>query len=131
MEKTLVELLVITGLFLILAIPAYLAFGEDSQGPQEPPISLSDLPSHMVMQGNGQWEVTILRRSGYGHDAWVFTGSAVGALHTAQQKMRQARIEECAIRANSASRFDVRAYYESIGKRRTGKYVGGFVISRV
>lgn len=128
MERTFLELLVITGLFLILAVPAYLLFGEDNQGPQEPPVSLSQIQTHMVLQGTGQWEVTILRRSGYVHDAWVFTGTALGALQTAQQKMRQARIEECAIRSNTASKFEVRAYYESTGKRRTGKYVGGFVI---
>jgi hypothetical protein len=130
MERTLLELLAITGLFLILAVPAYLIFGEDNQGPQEPPVGLSQLQTHMVLQGTGQWEVTILRRSGYVHDAWVFTGTAIGALQTAQQKMRQARIEECAIRSNTTSKFEVRAYYESTGKRRTGKYVGGFVILR-
>lgn len=131
MESTLLELLVIIGLFLILAIPAYLIFGDDSQGPGEPPISLAQLQTYMVLQGTGQWEVTILRRSGYVHDAWVFTGTAVGALQTAQQKMRQARIEECSIRSNTASKFEVRAYYESTGRRRTGKYIGGFVVMRM
>ncbi|MBI1404281.1 MAG: hypothetical protein GC147_13860 [Porphyrobacter sp.] len=129
MENTLLELLIITGIFLALAIPAYLIFGEIESGPSEPPVPLSRLQSVMALQGTKAWSVTIVRRSGYIHDAWTYTGTALGALQTAQQKMRQAKLEDFAIRANTPHRFEVTAYFESAGRRRTGKYIGGFVIA--
>jgi hypothetical protein len=125
-----VEFLVMTGIFLAMAIPAYLMFGEQSENQFDGPHSLSSLASLMKLTGDGDWEVTIERRSGYVHDAWKFTGSANGALQTALQKLRQARVEEVAITCNDERRFRVKAYFDSPGLRRTGKYVGGFVVNR-
>lgn len=123
------EFVIMTGLLFAMAIPAYLMFGEQS-GPQlDGPHGLSSLATLMKLTGEGIWDATIERRSGYVHDGWQFTGSAYGALQTALQKLRQARMEQVAISCNDEKRFRVIAYYESTGNRRTGKYVGGFVIT--
>ena len=129
MGDSFLELLAISAVFLIVSIPAYLLFGDQSDRPSEPPVTLHNLSSVMLLSGNGAWRITIVRRSGYVHDAWEFQGSASSALQTALQKMRQARINDFSILTNSASKFEARAYYESTGRRRTGKYVGGFIIT--
>lgn len=83
----------------------------------------------MALSGTRTWNVTILRRSGYAQDGWDFHGNALGALQTAEAKMRQAGLNDFTIQSNNKLKFEVRAYFESSGKRRTGKYVGGFVIT--
>lgn len=124
------EFLIMTGVFLALTIPAYLLIGDHETRSFDGPYHLSQLASQMKLSGEGVWDVTILRRSGYVHDAWQYTGSATAALQTGVQKMRQARQEEVAITINSESKFAITAFYESTGARRTGKYIGGFEIAQ-
>ncbi len=121
--------LAVIGLLLFFSIPAYLEFGEHDLTEPSEHLHVSELASRMSLSGSGAWEVTILRRSGYVHDAWEYHGTAIGALQTAQQKLRQASLEMHCVRANSAEKFEAIAAYESAGARRTGKYIGGFVIT--
>jgi hypothetical protein len=129
MHNSLVEFAVITAVFLTIAIPAFLLVGKEKSRTIAPPVSLHELRAQMALNGTRTWNVTILRRSGYAQDGWDFHGSAVAALQTAESKMRPAGLSDFMIRSNSQTKFEVRAYYESTGKRRTGKYIGGFVIT--
>jgi hypothetical protein len=56
-------------------------------------------------------------------------GSRNSALNSALEKMRSARIDVVEVVCNRSDRFEVRAFYDSTGARRTGKYIGGFVIT--
>jgi hypothetical protein len=131
MHNSLGEFAAITVVFLMFAIPAFFLVGKEKGRAIAPPIQLHELRGQMALSGTRIWNVTILRRSGYAQDGWDFHGNAVAALQTAESKMRQASLTDFVIRSNNQMKFEVRAYYESSGKRRTGKYIGGFVITPV
>ncbi len=93
------------------------------------PVPIRDLASLVVLRPSRKWCVTVMRRSGYVHDEWEFTGTATGAVEFANLKLAKARIDLVQIVTNNEKRFEVRAFYESTGTRRAGKYVGGYVIT--
>jgi hypothetical protein len=95
------------------------------------PTSTSELPSLAQLSGTAKWTVTIMRRSGYVYDEWEITGSAKNAIQLGISKLHQARIYDVHVRENSLKKLDVIAFYESQGSRRTGKYIGGFIIQSV
>lgn len=49
-------------------------------------------------------------------------------MNLAISKLKKARIETVAMVRNEPTWMEVAAYYESGGQRRTGQYVGGFVV---
>ena len=93
------------------------------------PFGLSGLEAAMQLTAANNWEIAIMRRSGYVHSGWSIAGTRREALNFAIAKLRKARIDTVSIVRNDTLIFEVRAYYESSGSRRTGKYVGGFVIT--
>ena len=82
----------------------------------------------MLLSESGNWNVSIVRRSGYDHAVWRVPGSRYAALDLAISKLRQARIDMVEVVCNTPNKLEVRAFYDSTGSRRTGKYVGGFII---
>jgi hypothetical protein len=93
------------------------------------PTKTSELATLAQLSGGTEWSVTIMRRSGYVHDEWRVTGTAKNAVDLAVSKLHQARIYDVRVRTNKPIKLDVVAFYESQGRRRTGKYIGGFVIT--
>jgi hypothetical protein len=93
------------------------------------PVEVNTLISIATLGARTKWNVTIMRRSGYVHDAWAVTGSAKSAIDLGVSKLRQARITTVVIVRNETECLEVRAFYDSAGRRRTGKYVGGFIIT--
>ena len=90
---------------------------------------LPDLEAVMQLTAANNWEIAVIRRSGYVHSGWTIAGNRREALNFAISKLRKARIDTVSIVRNEINVLEVRAYYESVGRRRTGKYVGGFVIT--
>lgn len=93
------------------------------------PYELSGLEAIMQLTAANNWEIAIMRRSGYVYSGWTIAGTRREALNFSISKLRKARIDTVSIVRNETQVFEVRAYYESAGSRRTGKYVGGFVIT--
>jgi hypothetical protein len=93
------------------------------------PTPVSHLASLFQMADGDNWSVTITRRSGYESSAWVVPSSKYHALDFAIGKLRQARIDIVEIISNAPNKLEVRAFYDSTGLRRTGKYIGGFIIT--
>ena len=93
------------------------------------PYDISGLEVAMQLTYANNWEISIMRRSGYLPSGWTVAGTRREALNFATSKLRKARIDTVSIVRNETKVFEVRAYYESAGSRRTGKYVGGFVIA--
>ena len=90
---------------------------------------LPGLEAVMQLTAANNWEIAVMRRSGYVHSGWTIAGTRREVLNFAISKLRKARIDTVSIVRNEMKVFEVRAYYESAGSRRTGKYVGGFVIT--
>ena len=119
-------------LFIVFAFAIFLGvvqMNAEEDNRNATPIALNQLISLAKLGGHQKWSVTIVRRSGFVHDAWTITGSAQNAIDSATVKMRQAKIFDVRIRENTSTKFDVLAFYDSAGNRRTGKYVGGFIIT--
>ena len=93
------------------------------------PYDLSDLETIMQLTAANNWEIAIMRRSDFVHSGWTIAGTRRQALNFAISKLRQARIATVSVVRNEVQVFEVQAYYESAGSRRTGKYIGGFVIT--
>lgn len=93
------------------------------------PTPVSHLASLFQLGDGDNWSVTITRRSGYESSAWAVPNSKYHALDFAIGKLRQARIDVVEIVTNTPNKLEVRAFYDSTGSRRTGKYIGGFVIT--
>ena len=119
-------------LLLLFVIVVGIGFGilqlQSGDEKAQHPVTTSTLRDQSNLMGEGRWLVTITRRSGYVHDEWETYGTAKNAIDSAVAKLHQARIYEVAIRVNKPNKLDVAAFYESTGRRRTGKYIGGFVI---
>lgn len=62
------------------------------------------------------------------YSTWNVTGNREAAMNLAISKLKKARIETVAMVRNEPTWMEVAAYYESGGQRRTGQYVGGFVV---
>lgn len=122
-----------TIILLVLVMLAGIFFGVlQSQSEEElrsaQPVSAGTLHIVSKLAGERTWSITIMRRSGYVHDAWTLHGTAKNAIDSGVNKLRQANIFDVMVRVDTPSKLDVIAFYESTGARRTGKYVGGFVI---
>lgn len=102
----------------------------DNNSAHEGPLSEESVKQLMKLQNSGPWMITILRRSGYEHSACISKGNCYAAIELAFFKMRQARIYKYSIVKNTDNKLEVRAYFDSTGSRRTGKYIGGFEIAR-
>lgn len=92
------------------------------------PTHVAHLRGILELTDHGMWHVTITRRSGYEHSAWDVPGSKDNALDLALEKIRPARIDMVEVVCNRPEKFEVRAFYDSTGARRTGKYISGFII---
>ena len=123
-----IELIIWLVIILIVAVPAQVLL-DNQQDASKAPVLIGQMPEIMKLKGVGTWEITIMRRSGHVHSAWIYSGKADDALKVALQKVRQARLEYFSIISNSESLFAVQAFYDSAGLRRTGKYIGGFEIT--
>ena len=113
----------------ILAIVINFAFvAMEQENKNRVPTPVSHLSAIMLLAESGNWSVSILRRSGYNDAACRVPGSRYAALELAVSKLRQARIDTVEVVCNTPNKLEVRAFYDSTGSRRTGKYVGGFII---
>ena len=112
---------------LTIALGLLFSSNDTQSGPRNP-IGLADLSVQCELSDAHEWEITITRRSGYVDSVWEFRGNKRGVVDFANAKLRQARIGAVAIRYNAPKRFEVVAFFESSGQRRTGKYVGGYII---
>jgi hypothetical protein len=120
-------------IILLMVIGAGIFFGilqmqSEAETANRKPIAANSLRSSAKLEGERNWLVTIKRRSGYVHEAWTIFGNARSAIDSAVSKLQQARIYDVHVRSDTKEKLDVIAFYESTGSRRTGKYVGGFVI---
>lgn len=93
------------------------------------PVAIHELRSRIALKDAYSWNITITRRSGYVSSVRTISGQKIAALDFAVGKLQQARIHMVEIVTNESHKFEVRAFYESAGHRRTGKYVGGFFIA--
>ena len=124
----------VAGLVIVVIIAIALQFvfmagEEDEKNRQATPVS--HLRDMLELTDNSMWSVTIMRRSGYVQSAWHVPGSRYNALDLALEKMRSARIDMVEVVCNKSDKFEARAFYGSTGARRTGKYIGGIVITPV
>lgn len=120
-------------LLLVIVVSAFFGIVQligDEETKTRRPLSLEALANAAMLEGNHEWAVNIIRRSGYVHSSWAMQGSAFSAIAFANSKLRQAKIYDVSIKVNAVDRLEVIAFYESQGARRTGKYVGGFVIEK-
>ncbi len=124
-----IGIIVVVILLIVVLIIQLSVTANEQEERNRKPTPVSHLRGMLALSDHRMWHVTVTRRSGYVHSDWQVAGSKDVALDVALNNMRAARIDVVAVICNRSDKFEARAFYNSAGARRTGKYIGGFVIS--
>jgi hypothetical protein len=124
-----IGIIVVVILFIVVVTIQLSLTANEEEERNRKPTPVSHLRGILALSDHMMWQVTITRRSGYVHSDWHVAGSRNIALDVALDKMRSARIDTVAVICNRSDKFEARAFYDSTGARRTGKYIGGFMIT--